>query len=123
MLRGGGIINAIRVSLPLERVPRVSRITAALLILIVSTPSSALAGGAPVDFARDVKPVLSDNCFRCHGNDAGSRQADLRLDILDPKLGPFAPRDGYAIVTPGKPDDSVLVMRITSDDDEVRMPP
>ncbi|MEO6436164.1 MAG: PSD1 and planctomycete cytochrome C domain-containing protein [Tepidisphaeraceae bacterium] len=76
-----------------------------------------------IDFARDVQPILSDKCFLCHGPDGGTRKADLRLDVLDPKLGPFAARDGYAVITPKSLDDSVMVMRITSDDDEVKMPP
>ncbi len=84
---------------------------------------AADADAGKIDFARDIQPILSDNCFFCHGPDPGHRKADLRLDTLDPKIGPFAARDGYAIITPGKLDDSVLVMRITSEDDEVHMPP
>ena len=88
---------------------------------------AASAGGADpletIDFARDVAPILSDNCFRCHGPDAGTREGDLRLDVLDPKQGPLAPRDGYAIIAPGNLDDSTLLMRIESEDDETRMPP
>lgn len=76
-----------------------------------------------VDFARDVQPILSDKCYHCHGPDAEARKGDLRLDVLDGKLGPFAERDGYFVVSPGKVDDSVLVMRVTSDDPETLMPP
>src|SRR4051812_39976706 len=75
------------------------------------------------DFQREIQPILADNCYHCHGPDAARRKAELRFDTLDPKQGPFAPRDGYAILTPGKLDDSVLIMRITSDDPEVHMPP
>lgn len=99
---------------------RLSRI---LGLVAVAVPSLTFAGGAPVDFARDVRPILSDNCFKCHGPDAGSREGDLRLDVLDPKLGPLAERDGYWIVSPGKVDDSVLMLRVTSDDPETVMPP
>ena len=53
-----------------------------------------------VNFARDIQPILSDKCYHCHGPDAGSRKADLRLEVLDPKLGPFVERDGYHIVKP-----------------------
>src|SRR5436190_14265556 len=77
----------------------------------------------PIDFARDIQPILSENCFFYHGPDAGQRKADLRLDLLDPKQGPMVPRDGYKIITPGDPDESVLVMRITADDPDVHMPP
>jgi hypothetical protein len=82
------------------------------------------AGAEPkVDFAREIQPILADNCYFCHGPDKGKRKADLRLDMLDPKQGPFAARDGYSIIAPGKLDDSVLVMRITSDDPDFHMPP
>src|SRR5829696_5825904 len=90
---------------------------------VASAADAGGAGAAKVDFARDVAPILSNNCFRCHGPDAGTREADLRLDVLDPKQGPLAPRDGYAIIAPGNLDDSALVMRITSDYDDTRMPP
>jgi mono/diheme cytochrome c family protein len=97
----------------------------ALLTLLTVLPATAASAAAPVavDFARDVKPILSDNCYKCHGPDAAARKGDLRLDTLDPKLGPLAPRDGYKIIEPGNLDDSTLVMRITSDDDDVKMPP
>src|SRR2546423_7126701 len=76
-----------------------------------------------VDFTHDVQPILADNCYFCHGPDGNKRKADLRLDMLDPKLGPFAEREGYSILVPGKLDDSVLIMRITSDDPDAHMPP
>src|SRR5439155_23289877 len=76
-----------------------------------------------IDFTRDNQPIQADNFYHCHGPDAGRRKAELRLDMLDAKQGPFAPRDGYSILVPGKLDDSVLIMRITSDDPEVHMPP
>jgi hypothetical protein len=98
--------------------------------LAAAWASSAVAAGATppaagkkVEFARDVQPILADNCYFCHGPDAHHREANLRFDKLDPKEGPLAPRDGYAIVAPGKVDDSVLVMRITADDPDVHMPP
>ncbi|MEA2735564.1 MAG: hypothetical protein QOE14_2015, partial [Humisphaera sp.] len=100
-----------------------SRIVALITLVVSSLANVAVAADEKVDFARDVKPILSDNCYKCHGPDGAARQADLRLDVLDPKLGPLAPRDGYAIIAPGNVDDSTLVMRITADDDDVRMPP
>jgi hypothetical protein len=87
-----------------------------------AVPSLAMAAD-PVDFARDVRPILSDKCYSCHGPDAGTREGELRLDVLDPKEGPLAARDGYSIVAPGNLEDSLLIARVTSDDDEVRMPP
>nr|MBA2708865.1 DUF1549 domain-containing protein [Gemmatimonadaceae bacterium] len=101
------------------------KLICSLLALVVAWRDASAADGAgqKVDFARDVQPILSDNCYRCHGPDSGSREADLRLDLPDPKLGPFALRDGYSVIAPGKLDDSVLIMRITSDDSDVKMPP
>ncbi len=72
-----------------------------------------------VQFNRDVRPILSDACFACHGPDQGKREAELRLDT---KVGLDAARE--AGVVPTKPGDvSELVQRITSSDPEIRMPP
>jgi hypothetical protein len=86
-----------------------------------STPSTAGAKPRSVSFARDVRPILSENCFACHGPDDKTRKAGLRLDT---KEGAFAKleSDGLAIV-PGKPDESDLVFRIESDDPDLHMPP
>jgi hypothetical protein len=68
-----------------------------------------------VDYNWEVRPILSDNCYRCHGPDAKSRQAGLRLDQKE---------SAYAqAIEPGKPDQSELMKRITSKDPAVRMPP
>lgn len=73
------------------------------------------ASAAPLDYNWDVRPILSENCFRCHGPDAKSRQAGLRLDD---KSSAYT----QAIV-PGKPEESELIKRITSNDPSYRMPP
>ncbi len=65
-------------------------------------------------FNRDVRPILSDNCFECHGPDSAKRKADLRLDTGAP---------GQAIITAGKTSGSELFKRITHADPEERMPP
>ena len=75
----------------------------------------------PVGFARDVRPILSDNCFACHGPDDKARKAGLRLDT---KEGAFAKLEsGGPTIVPGKPDESELIFRIESDDPELHMPP
>ena len=75
---------------------------------------------APIDFNRDIRPILSDKCIQCHGPDSAHREADLRLDReQDAK----ADRDGVPAVVPGKPDESALIQRITSEDVNERMPP
>jgi hypothetical protein len=78
------------------------------------------AAGAGVDFQRQVRPILSDNCFLCHGPDQGTRMADLRLDI---KEGAFSVRKNGSPIVPGKPDESLLIKRIFSPDSSFRMPP
>jgi mono/diheme cytochrome c family protein len=73
-----------------------------------------------VDFTRDVRPILSENCFHCHGPDAAERQADLRLDVWKTEgdiLG------AEHVISPGKLDASEFVARITSDEPDMRMPP
>jgi hypothetical protein len=75
--------------------------------------------GAP-SFNRDIRPILADKCFACHGFDAKKREADLRLDTPE---GAFAKRDGNPAVTPGDLTKSQLWQRVTSDDPDVMMPP
>ena len=80
--------------------------------------AAALAVGQEVSFNRDIRPLLSDRCFHCHGPDAGDRQAGLRLDQAD---GPEGSHE-FAI-EPGSPEDSELWDRITTADPDLVMPP
>ncbi|MGB2714253.1 MAG: DUF1553 domain-containing protein [Vicinamibacterales bacterium] len=74
-----------------------------------------------VDFDRQIRPLLSDRCFRCHGPDASKREAKLRLDLRE---GAFKKLNaGWAVVKPGDPARSELVRRISSEDLEEMMPP
>lgn len=75
---------------------------------------------ARVDFNRDIRPILSDVCFQCHGPDKNQRQADLRLDL---KEDVYNDRGGYATVMPGKLDSSELYARLVDPDEKQRMPP
>jgi hypothetical protein len=75
---------------------------------------------AGVDFQREVRPILSDACFHCHGPDKATRMAGLRLDTKD---GAFGERKGGAPVVPGKPDASLLIQRVSHPDAARRMPP
>ncbi len=70
----------------------------------------------PIHFNRDVRPILSDKCFFCHGPDAAKREADLRLDDSDAAFS-------ADVFTPGKPEESELVKRVRSHDPDQRMPP
>jgi hypothetical protein len=78
------------------------------------------AAAKPVDFNRDIRPILSDTCFKCHGPDEHARMANLRLDETE---GLFVDRGGYRIIVPGHSAQSKLYQKISSKDDSFRMPP
>lgn len=74
-----------------------------------------------VDFRTDVLPILSEQCFACHGYDEAARESGLRLDVAE---GATSPADsGEIAVVPGKPGESELIRRIESNDHDLRMPP
>ena len=80
-------------------------------------------GEDTVSFSRDIRPILSDRCFQCHGPNEEARQAELRLDIDDEKEGPFRDRNGRRVIQPKDPLSSELWYRLTTDDESERMPP
>ncbi len=82
--------------------------------------ADATSGGPKINFQRQVRPILSDNCFLCHGPDKGTRMAGVRLDIRE---GAFATRKNGTVIVPGKPDESLLIKRVFSEDAGYRMPP
>ena len=84
------------------------------LLIAVLLPVSGRAADPVIDFNRDVRPILSNNCFACHGPDEKERKGKLRLDTPDGAL---------KALTPGKPDDSELIARVVSADAEMVMPP
>ncbi len=91
----------------------------------LSSPAAqdAVADRAPansIEFNRDIRPILSENCFQCHGPDSASRKADLRLDQSEVA---GAPREGGAALVPGDPESSLIFQRITAADPGDLMPP
>lgn len=74
-----------------------------------------------IDFNRDIRPILSDKCFACHGPDDASREANLRLD--DSAAATSELDSGTVAIKPGSPSESELVRRITSTDESEQMPP
>ncbi|OYV06170.1 MAG: hypothetical protein CFE26_07750 [Verrucomicrobiales bacterium VVV1] len=92
------------------------------LFVISAVFASSLHGAEEkISYNRQIRPLLSDQCFSCHGPDANKRKAELRLDIREEALKP-AKSDAIAIV-PGKPDESELITRIFETDEEEIMPP
>jgi hypothetical protein len=91
-----------------------------LVLLLSLAPIHLLAAEPPVpskiEFNRDVRPILSDNCFYCHGPDKNHREADLRLDLRDEAITAKA-------IVPGKTGESELIARIVTTDEDDLMPP
>ena len=85
-----------------------------------STPLLA-AGRQSVDFQREIRPILSQNCFLCHGPDENDRKGSLRLDVREEALKPA--KSGAIAIVPNNPEKSELVKRITHSDLDERMPP
>src|SRR5205085_1933776 len=93
----------------------------ALVAALAWGPATAVAAAgapAPVDFSREILPILSNNCFQCHGPDVKARKADLRLDTKQGVLRAQEP-----VIVPGQSSESELIARVTSADAEEVMPP
>lgn len=93
----------------------------AVVVSGLMLPSPAHAQGRRIDYNRDIRPLLSDLCYKCHGPDEKERKAGLRLDT---QLGVEANVDsGLAVIVPGKSAESELFVRITATDPNEKMPP
>ena len=102
-----------------NRSPAPMILTLSLGLFAAPSSYSALADNR-IDFDREIRPILSEFCYACHGPDAKARKADLRLDR---KEDAFRDRSGSAVIVPGKVAESELIARITSDDPDEMMPP
>jgi hypothetical protein len=91
------------------------------LLLGLAIADRALADSPTPDFGREVRPILADKCFVCHGPDSGTREAGLRLDLSADSTKLLD--SGSIAIVPGKPAESELVARIESHDEALRMPP
>jgi Protein of unknown function (DUF1553)/Protein of unknown function (DUF1549)/Planctomycete cytochrome C len=85
------------------------------LCLLISTSHTAAAGDKAPRFNRDIRPILADRCFACHGPDSGTRKAELRLDTYEDATD--------SALVPGDADASEILARVSSDDPDYRMPP
>lgn len=88
--------------------------------MLLCSMSAANAEDTRLHFNRDIRPILSNKCFRCHGFDEKSRKGDLRLDQRDEAV---ASREGRRAIIPGKPQESEVMQRITTADSDDLMPP
>ncbi len=105
-------------SLPRHLVCLALLILSAAAATAVETSKSA---AAKIDFNRDVRPILSENCYKCHGPDESSRKAKLRFDLRAEALKPA--KSGDIAIVPNAPEKSALIERITAKDPDDRMPP
>ena len=90
------------------------------LLVALATTAAAASKTPAIEFNRDIRPLLSENCFPCHGTDSASRKAGLRLDHFDSVTNKLD--DGAIAIVPGQPEHSELVRRIFATDDD-QMPP
>lgn len=93
------------------------RSIAVVLVAVISVNLHAEAGEQTIDFNRDIRPLLSNSCFACHGPDTEDQQGGLRLDLREYAV------DLSGVIVPGRPEDSDLMARITSEETYLKMPP
>ena len=97
------------------------RRTLVCLLMLAPAATSGEVPNSGVDFSRDILPLLSDNCFKCHGPDKANRQTELRLDKHESAVAALA--SGLTAIVPGNSGDSELFVRVSSSDADLKMPP
>src|SRR5262245_8727000 len=104
-----------------QRQPNLGRRVCKMLLVSLALAAPMMSRAAePLRFGRDILPILSSNCFACHGPDERNRKAGLRLDLeANAKANR---RNGQAIAS-GKPEKSLIIARLTSTDPDIMMPP
>src|SRR5437764_13531090 len=86
-----------------------------LAIVFLCAPSMRAGAQAP-EYNRDIRPILAENCFACHGPDSAARKAKLRLDLREEAVS-------AGVIVPGKPDQSEVVNRLFAEEPSKVMPP
>ena len=109
----------LRSNSPLRRTNLFSFVAALVAFFNAGTLSAFADSSEKVDFDRDIRPILSNACYTCHGPDANKRATELRFDVEENLFG----EHDEPVVVRGKPSESALVARITSGDPDYRMPP
>lgn len=108
------------------RIPTPNGIRWGLAGLVIPGLMAALglnAAAPSLEFNRDIRRILSENCFQCHGPDAGGGKAGKKTLRLDLPEAAYAPRDGHPAIVPGQPEQSEVMRRIVSTDPDDKMPP
>jgi hypothetical protein len=90
-------------------------------VLLSGGLTPAAAAGKPLSFNRDIRPLLSNTCFQCHGPDEKKREGGLRLDEREAAIA--VQESGRAAIVPGRPDESELMRRVLAHDPDEAMPP
>ena len=116
MLMEIGILTSANCARPFGYPVRWMGIGSAVMLTLVPLILIADEGTPDLDFNRDIRPILAENCFYCHGQDSNKRQGDLRLDLRESAIQPGA-------IVPGDASKSKLVQRIHATDPETMMPP
>lgn len=113
---------------PLQKRVRWQTVAATIVLLgsinvwaAADASKQTASAGEKVDFSRDVRPILSGYCFKCHGPDEGARKAKLRLDVREAAISPA--KSGETAIVPGQPEKSELVARIFTGNEDDIMPP
>ena len=91
------------------------------LVILAASAACVIAAQPPVDFNREIRPIMSDTCFRCHGPDKSSRMMGMRLDLREEATKPNA--TGHTPIVPGDPDHSEIIKRIFEPNAAKAMPP
>ncbi|MFP4503672.1 MAG: c-type cytochrome domain-containing protein, partial [Cyclobacteriaceae bacterium] len=96
-----------------------------ICILASSCTQTAPSSEQPerISFSYDIKPILSDRCFACHGPDANKREAELRLDTPEGAFTALKDKPGHFAIVPADPSESEIYRRVISEDPEIIMPP
>src|SRR4051794_26657417 len=100
---------------------RASWVLMTLAIAAAGLLSTTAAGAEPISYNRDIPPIFSDICFKCHGPDAAHRKGNLRLDLPESAYGKG--KSGEIAIMPGKPEKSEIIRRVTTKDEDDLMPP
>src|SRR5262245_9972297 len=96
-------------------------IAVSLIATIADEGKVGAEGADAVSFNRDIRPIFSDTCYRCHGPDKNARQAGLRLDIREESIKKT--KSGIIPIVPGKPEESEIIRRIFASEEAEVMPP